>query len=224
VSEGVVPLNRNGVTIQNFDDEDGGDVPEHEYATRDEAAAAIAALTDDEHRRLIMLARIHWKQRRLRDVMRPEELLHEAIVRTLTPAQRPRRWRKAVVSIIEHLDRSMESISGHALGDAVAEAEVLNVIRSEEIDARTSAPRRFQSAVAQDQLLAREELQVIEELFAGAPRALSLLRLKAEGYTESEITKRLGIDKREYEAARKKAERVVALYALRSEREIKHEK
>jgi len=57
-----------------------------------------------------------------------------------------------------------------------------------------------------------------------APRALALLRLKANGYTESEIMKCLGIDKQQYEAARKKAERVVAQYALRSERETKHEK
>ena len=211
------------MTTQHSDDEDDVDLPEHEYASRDEAAAAIATLTDDEHQRLMMLARIHWKQRKLRELMRPEDLLNEAIVRTLTTGQRPRRWRKAVVTIIEHLDRSMESISGHAVGDAVVEAQVLDAIRSEEIDRRTLMPRRFYRAVAQDQLLAREELQVIEALFAGAPRALAFLRLKAEGYTESEIMKRLGIDKREYEAARKKAERIVAQYALRSERETKHE-
>lgn len=211
------------MTTQNSDDEDDVDLPEHEYASRDEAAVAIAALTDDEHQRLMMLARIHWKQRRLRELMRPEELLNEAIVRTLTTGQRPRRWRKAVVTIIEHLDRSMESISGHAVGDAVVEGEVLDAIRSEEIDRRTLMPRRFYRAVAQDQLLAREELQVIEALFTGAPRALAFLRLKGEGYTESEIVKRLSIGKREYEAARKKAERVVAQYALRSERETKHE-
>lgn len=222
-SEGVVPLDTNHVTTESSDDEDDVDVAEHEYASRDEAAAAIAALTDDDHRRLMMLARIHWKHRRLREVMRPEELLSEAIVRTLTTGERPRRWRKAVVTIIQHLDRSMESISFHAVGDAFTEGEVLDAIRSAEIDRRTLAPRRFYRAIAQDQLLAREELQAIEELFAGAPRALALLRLKAEGYTEFEITKRLGIDKREYEAARKKAERVVAQYALRSERETKHE-
>ncbi|HEX6177131.1 MAG TPA: hypothetical protein VF057_02130 [Thermoanaerobaculia bacterium] len=211
------------MTTQNSDDDDDVDVPEHEYATRDEATAAIASLTDDEHLRLMTLARIHWRQRRLREVMLPEELLNEAVVRTLTTGRRPRRWRKAVVTMIEHLDRSMESISGHAVGDVVAEGELLDAIRSEEIDRRTSAPRRFHRAVAQDQLLAREELQAIEELFAGAPRALAFLRLRAEGYTESEIMKRLGIEKRAYEAARKKAERVVAQYALRSERETKHE-
>ena len=212
------------MTTHNSGDEASDDAPEHEYATREEAATAIAALTDDDHRRLLMLARLHWKQRRLGDVMRPDELFHEAIVRTLTTGQRPRRWRKAVVSIIEHLDRSMESISGHALGDVVAEAEAHDAIRSEEIDPRTAAPRRFHRAVAEVQLIAREELHAIEEMFTGAPLALALFQLKTQGYTQSEIMKRLGMDKQKYEAARKKAERVVAEYALRTERETKHEK
>lgn len=182
------------MTAQDTDDEDRAAVPDDGYASRDEAAEAITALTDTDFVRSMLLARIHWKQRKLRDLMRPEELLDEAIVRTLSIGQRPRRWRKAVVSIIEHLDRTMESISGHAVGDAVAEAAILNVVRSEEIDPRTAAPRRFHRPVAEDQLLAREQLEEIEQSFIGVPRALAFLRLKAEGYTESEIMERLGID------------------------------
>lgn len=212
-------MDRKPVTAQEAGDEDDA-AHAHEYASRDEAAAAIAALTDSDFERLMVLAAIHWNQRKLRDLMRPEELLSEAIVRTITTAQRRRRWRKAVVTLIEHLDRSMESISGHAVGDAVAEAAVLEAVRGEEIDPRTAEPLRFHRAVAEEQLLAREKLADIEAAFAGAPPAFAFFRLKADGFTQSEIMKHLGIDKRDYEAARKKAERVIAQYALQSEREI----
>lgn len=36
-------MDTNAVTTGNTDDEESGDATEHEYATRDEAAAAIAA-------------------------------------------------------------------------------------------------------------------------------------------------------------------------------------
>ena len=111
----------------------------------------------------------------------------------------------------------MESISGHAVGAAVAEAEFLGQLSSEDFDSRTETPRRFHRAEAEDHLLAREQLVEIERCFEGAESAFDLLRLKAEGYSESEITERLGMDKRSYEAARKKAEREVAKYIVRSE-------
>jgi hypothetical protein len=201
------------------EDETDEQGPAHEYASREEATEAILALTPTDHKKLIIIARLHWKQRNLRDVMRPEELLNEAIIRTIAPAQRARRWRKAVVSLLKHLDRTMESISGHAVGDVVAETEALDKLLAEEVDSKTSAPRRFHRAIAEDILIARGQLAELDRWFVDAPRALALLRLRAEGFTESEIMIGLGINKQAYDASRKKAEREVAKYALRSERE-----
>jgi hypothetical protein len=201
------------------EDENDEQGPAHEYASREEATEAILALTPTDHKKLIIIARLHWKQRNLRDVMRPEELLNEAIVRTIAPAQRTRRWRKAVVSLLKHLDRTMESISGHAMGDAVVETEALDKLLADEVDSETLAPRRFHRAIAEDKLIAREQLAELDRSFVDAPRALALLRLRAEGFTESEIMTRLGMNRQAYDAARKKAEREVAKYALRSERE-----
>lgn len=215
-----MPLDTKAVTADDDDDE-REQVPEHEYATREEAEQAISELTEPDYVKLMVLAFMHWKQRKLRDLMQPQELLSEAILRTIAPSKRPRRWRRAVVSLIDHLNRTMESISGHAVGQAVAETAVLIDLHAQEVDPRTAAPRRFHRAVAEERLLARAELDDIEQAFAGAPRAFGLLRMKAEGYSESEIMTRLGISKREYETARKKAEREIAKYALRSEREMK---
>ena len=210
-----MPLDQ--TTEAEADGDGDASVPEHEYASSEEAAAAIAALTDDDNLKLMLVARIHWRERQLRDAMSPEDLLQEAIVRTLVTSGRRRRWRRAVVSIVEHLDRTMESISGHAVGAAVAEAEFLDQLSTEGFDARTETPRRFHRAEAEDRLLAREQLEQIEQCFQGAKPAFDLLRLRAEGYSESEITERLGMNKRSYEAARKKAEREVAKYVVRSE-------
>jgi hypothetical protein len=198
--------------VDNLDDEDGD---EGEYASAEEASAAVQALNDDEVMKLMVVARYHWKQRRLRDSMSPEELLGEAIVRTL---DNRRRWRRGRVSLIYHLDRTMESISGHAVHDAVTEHEIIAEIGAEQIDPKTAEPRRFQSPVVERQLVARAELASIEALFADAPDALVVLRLKAEGHTESEIMNLRGMDKRRYEAARKKAEREITKYVFHSEK------
>lgn len=183
-----------------------------DYASNDESRAAIHALQDDDYCKLMIIASYFCKQRRLRPgQLEPQELLGEAIQRTLSGK---RRWRKTAVTMLRHLDRAMESISGHTVGDVVAEAEALGVIVAEEFDPRAEVPRRFNRAIAEVDLLAREQLKEIEALFAGAPLALAVLRAKAEGRTESETIIHLGIDKRAFEAARKKIERELDKYAL----------
>jgi len=196
------------------------DVPEKEYASPKEAEAAIQALTDDGMMKLMIVARYHWKRRKLRDSLSPEELLGESITRTLVGN---RRWRRARISLLQHLDRSMESISGHAVGDVVAENEAIEQIRADEVNPKTSEARRFQRPIAEERLLARAELAEVEALFVDAPDAFAVLRLRAEGYTESEIMRLRGMNKRGYESARKKAEREITKYIFRS-KERSHEK
>lgn len=198
--------------------QDEQDVPLSEYASIEEARAAIEALTDSDYERLMLVASIHRKQRRLGDQMSAEDLLGEAIVRTLRPTGRGRRWRKAVVSIVKHLDRTMESVSGHAVVKAKEEAEMREALAAEDLDPRAEAQGRFHTAAATQRLLAVEELEELKRRFAGAPAAFAYLRLHAGGYSESEITARLGMDKRMYEAARKKAEREIAKYAVETGR------
>ena len=88
--------------------------PDHgEYATLAEVIEAIHALSATEYKKLTLIAGFFWKQRNLENyALQPEDLLSEAVVRTLTEE---RRWRKAQVSLIKHLDRTMESISSHWL-------------------------------------------------------------------------------------------------------------
>src|SRR6266404_292217 len=180
------------------------------YASVEESRTAIVALSTDDYIKLMMIAGYFCKQRRLRPTqIEPAELLGEAIVRTLNG---DRKWRKETVTILRHLDRTMESISGHAVEDGIADTELKEVVLAEEINPQTSIARRVQRADAEKGLLAREQLKEIEALFLYEPIALSVLRAKAERYNKSEITLRLGIGKKGYESARKKMERVMASY------------
>jgi hypothetical protein len=186
------------------------DDPNEKYASVEESRAAIVALSTDDHIKLMIIAGYFCKQRRLgRAQVEPSDLLGEAIARTLNG---DRKWRKQTVTMLRHLDRTMESISGHVVEDGVAEAELKGAVSAEELDSQTGLARRSQRADAEKGLLAREQLKEIEALFINEPIAFSVLRSKAEGYTESEITLRLGIGKKGYESARKKIERAMAAY------------
>ena len=189
------------------------DRPER-YASIAGVREAISSLSDMDYVKLMLVAQYFCKQRRLRpERLEPQELLNEAIRRTLNGE---RRWRTGVVSIVRHLDRTMESISGHVISDLVAESDLKRAVFSEEFDTRKNVPRSTGRPQAEIRMLALEQLHEIEALFQGEPIALAVLHAKADGNSESEIMMQLGIDKRQYEAVRKKIERKVASYIQKS--------
>src|SRR5258706_4994619 len=80
------------------------------YASAEEVEVAVLGLTNDDHAKLLLIARSFCKNSRLyTSVMEPEELLAEAFAKTL---QVEKKWNKRI-SIVRHLDRAMENISGH---------------------------------------------------------------------------------------------------------------
>jgi DNA-binding NarL/FixJ family response regulator len=192
------------------------DVSSNEYASTEESRVAIAALSDDDYIKLMVIAAFFCRDRYLRrDQLEPEDLLDEAISRTL---EGNRRWRKNRVSILRHLDRCMESISGHAVAQEKARTEMSEAIFADEFDEKTQSPRSKQRADAEMRVLAIDQLEQIRSLFNESPIAFQVLQLKAEGHTESEITLKLGIGKKGYEAARKKIERTMAAYLAGQEK------
>jgi hypothetical protein len=87
-----------------------GDTPQ--YATRGEVEAGLAALNASDHAKLAISAAFFCKERRLAlSVIEPQELLSEAVLKTLQ-CEEGKRWSKKV-SLLKHLDRAMENISGH---------------------------------------------------------------------------------------------------------------
>ena len=161
-----------------------------EYASPDAASDAIQALTDSDHKKLMIIATSFWNRRRLQSRWaEPADLLHDAMLLTL---QGKRRWRRGKVDVLHHLDRTMESLSGHL----ARKGETDNRAR-EAIKANSTASTK--ATGIQSQISAREELGFILALFSDDQTALSALELRAAGYSASEIRAKLGIGCTAYE-------------------------
>ena len=182
-----------------------------DFATPVEAAEAIDALSPRDHKKLVIIARYLWRLRKLnKDWIEPEDLLYEAITRTLDGG---RRWRKSSVSIVRHLDRVMESISGHwvqqgsVYRETLESAHVLAEIRT---DVR---PR------IEDEIDAREQLEAIETLFAGDGGAWAVLRCRTEDLTASQIKNRLNLSDKAYETICRRIRRKLVRFSRETEAE-----
>ncbi len=191
-------------------DELVSDDEDDEYASRAAVAAAIRALAPADIVRLRQLAGFLCSTRLRGTSTEPDELLHDAIVMT---SHGKRRWRFRRVTIIRHLDRVMESHSGHA-----AEKRATHPTRSTtEADLDTpdrtnpgsGAPESSVHARAE----ARDELEALRRLFADDVEAFQVLECRGQGMEGMEIQRALGIDKARYAAVSKRILRVIAKYS-----------
>lgn len=177
-----------------------------QYATIDEVEKALSVLTDEDYAMLDVIARSFCKNRRLSpSVLEPKELLAEACAKTLCG---DKRWNKRV-SIIKHLDRAMENISGHV------------VRKREKIDAfpeglEPSPEQRgpIQVGIAADEMLMRkEEVEAsLEEIFGEDTEARQIFELRLQGFQAAEIKSKSGLSATKYEAAAKRIRRKIFLY------------
>ena len=168
------------------------------YASPEEAAEGIAHLSSKDKATLLKLSRSYWADRMSgpHAASDPDDLLQEAIVRTL---QGTRRWRRSV-TIVKHLIRAMESISWEALRARIAQPHAWAVDTVEEID---PGDRSDESMVV-DVLLAREELTQIEGLFERDKEALEVLRCRSIELSPSETCDRLGMERSRYDTVNKR--------------------
>lgn len=172
-----------------------------QYATREEAHDAIDQLQESGFVKLMVIARSFTKTRLKGDIVEAGDLVREAIAKTL---EGRRRWNRSV-SIVRHLDRVMESDSGHLAERQVREQmQPLDV--QPEIVARDPSP--------ESRLLTREALNHALALFADDERALRLIHLKGEDYSASEIRAKLGMSKVEYDTVTKRIRRRLANSSL----------
>jgi hypothetical protein len=179
-----------------FDPEVSGKLPTDEYASHEEVLEAIQALTDADFQKLILIARYWHRQRYGGSEQRigSDEILSEAIAKTLDPGQR--RWRKERVSIVKHLDRVMESVSGHILENRVTETNAREELKAER--GRMDEERLYPRSMVENQTVARQQLEIIQTLFVDHERALNVLHGRAQEKTAAEIRAELGLSKTEY--------------------------
>lgn len=175
--------------------------PEDGYFSPEEAAEAIAGLDAKGKATLRKLARSYWEDRMSgpNAASEPDDLLQEAIVRTL---QGSRRWRRSV-TIIKHLVRTMESISWEAHRARTARPHAWAEDAVEEIDPG-DRPADSDESVVVDVVLAREELAQIESLFEHDQEALEVLRCRSIELSPSETCKKLGIERSRYDTVNKR--------------------
>ncbi len=175
---------------------------EKQYATPQEVRDAIESLRPSDHAKLILIARSFCRTRVAGTVIEPSDLLHEAIPKTL---EGRRRWSKEV-SIIKHLDRVMESDSGHITEQSIAHGtESL-----EDCEVEPASPL-FDPLI---RLSVYEQFNEMLDLFKNDKMARDLLLLKSQEFSASEIQRKLGIEKVEYETITKRIRRHYAQHLL----------
>lgn len=175
-----------------------------QYATTEEAYDAIQGLQESDFRKLMIIARSFTRKRRLNGaIAEPDDLLQEAFVKTLAGQ---RRWSRDV-GIIRHLDRAMESDSGHVVEQRVREAKGdLELRKHPDVHPETAPREPSPEALLQ----ACEALDSVLAHFAEDKKGLEFLRLKGGGSSASEIQRELGISTTEYDTIAKRIRRRLA--------------
>lgn len=184
---------------------------EKDYASAEDVQAALRGLSKADEKKLAMIAAVFW-ERRIEGTSEgwqgPDDLLQEAILRTLAG---DKRWRRSV-SMVKHLDRAMENIAGHAAArHAKTPVHSGGEGNPDEGEVRTrglqrSAPRPFDSVVDYEAAI-RDDLVVARRLFADDQEALRLLESQSQGRTASEIQHLFGIGKTQYDTIAKRIRR-----------------
>lgn len=176
--------------------------PEHRderFATPQEARDAIEGLLEADYAKLMLIAKGFVKERLQDSLVEPDDLVQEAITKTLGNR---RRWNRSV-SIIKHLDRVMESDAGHeAERRAVSDLRLLPEDDETEPAAQQPGPEA--------RLAALDEIEGLLALFLDDHTALGLLHLKGNDLSASEIQQALGIGKTEYDTITKRIRRRLA--------------
>jgi hypothetical protein len=174
-----------------------------ETATAQEVETAIWKLSPEDLEKLMLIANHFCRSRGLTSrTMDAEELLGEAIRCTLTLQKK---WRRGI-SIIRHLDRAMENISGHALDRAYRETAPVdgegNVVAIEDVAVATDS--------VIDEVRGNETYNVVKQAFVDDLQAWEILTLRIREVSAEEIRKTLNLSDCEYETVAKRIRRKLA--------------
>ena len=179
------------------------------YRTQAEAARALGALTQEERVKLMIVARMFWANRGLSDRWgSPEELLNEAILRTLKEGGK--RWRVGV-DIMYHLKRAMENVSGHLARKRLRLAE-------HEVEPNDDIPQQaslLHQAVTAGAVQVKELLDQLRRHFGADEEAFDFLVRRSQGMSESESAADLGIEQSRIEGVARRYRRKVASFKKR---------
>lgn len=171
-----------------------------ELATAKEVETAIWELSPEDLEKLMLIANHFCRSRGLNNrTMEPEELLGESIRCTL---MLQKKWRRGI-SIIRHLDRAMENISGHTLDRAYRESAPLdrdgNAVAIEDVAVATDS--------VSDEVELNETYNIVKKAFDDDPEAWSVLKLRMTEHSAEQIREKLNLSDCEYETVAKRIRR-----------------
>lgn len=172
----------------------------HKFASPTVVREALQGLSDADYAKLALIARSFAHKRLRGNIVEPADLLQDAITKTLDGT---RGWNTSV-SLIKHLDRAMESDSGHGAARRVSRKEVPIPLGGGEPTDRSPDPATRASL--------RDQIADILDCFADDSAALDVLQLKGNCLSASEIQHELGIGKTQYDTITRRIRRRVAKY------------
>jgi hypothetical protein len=195
-------------------------VPDEKAATQDEIMTAIQCLSDAENLRLQKYARFRIRGLGKASAGRDwRDLVGEALTATLDPDHR--RWNKSV-TFVRHLLGAMRSISTawrKAFDPDEADLES-DLIRpgQERKEGNVFADIPSANPGGERIVMARQEVDAIEKLFARDSIALDVIGGWRAQMTGPDIKEALGISQTEYETVVKRIRRTVQSAASISEK------
>lgn len=179
------------------------ETPPAKYHDQAEVLAAFRALSAPDVKRLMSSARFRMfpVRGRLPD-LDAEDLLHEAMVKTLNGE---RRWRQGV-SFMKHMTECMRSIANNWLKQAIRFREA----RYADLDAQAELSGALSDTREEDLLFSNEDrMNTLRRAMGNDAIAANVLDSLADGYSPAEAQALLRISDKVYWAARKTIRRRV---------------
>lgn len=178
------------------------------YASLEEVERAICGLTDADHAKLMLIAHSFCKRRSLGySEMQPEELLSEAILST---CQLHKKWNKAI-TIVRHLDRAMENISGH-LVRARQEERVKIISFPDGLRPPEEGSQAYQSHEEAAAAAKEQALSMIQAVFGDDDLARKVFLMRVEETEISEILLKLNLAEAQYETITRRIRRRISKF------------
>jgi DNA-directed RNA polymerase specialized sigma24 family protein len=169
-----------------------------------EVALALNLISRMDFLRLKAIARLH--ARGLPPDVSWDDLLQEAFTRAIVGSRRKPEG-VTMVAFLAGIMRSLRAEHWRRARGGPASRDSLRI--DHQRDLSRAGELRDPASDLEQALLAREQIEAIEQLFAGDEAALGILAGLAEGRSAAQIRAAMGISKIDYDSARKRMRRTL---------------
>ena len=177
-------------------------------ATLNEVEDALHKLTDADYAKLMLIAGSFCRSRKFSSsVLETGDLLSEAVLKTL---RMEKKWSKRV-SIVKHLDKAMENISGHL---ADRRSKIVPFPEGSE-PSPSQTPEATQPTESESNEEETSE-QLLKSIFDDDEQARSVFVKRVEEVPIAVILSDLGLTEPQYETVTRRIRRKLAIFIKKS--------